>query len=253
MAGGSHDVDCRSGGRPEGGRRRRPGLLSTCGLKPLPHIVRLFILDEGLRQRTGDCVTSRLARRNWLRSICRYRRVYIVENLQTGLAFEDYPDRLCSWALVTVWAPWRVCHGSCGRSATYWGDLDTHGLAILSRARLKLPHLESALMDEHTLLRHRDLWVSGEPAVCSAGASSSNASRTIALLRAETAAVGSERSPGTGTHRLELRLGRASGVDIRASFDPIWSAVHSCLQLVNRFDHFVKSWTSPMIIPAIRS
>jgi len=30
----------------------------------------------------------------------------------------------------------------------------------------------------------------GEPAVCSAGASSSNASRTIALLRAETAAVG---------------------------------------------------------------
>jgi hypothetical protein len=43
------------------------------------------------------------------------------------------------------------------------GDLDTHGLAILSRARLKLPHLESALMDEHTLLRHRDLWVSENP------------------------------------------------------------------------------------------
>jgi hypothetical protein len=40
------------------------------------------------------------------------------------------------------------------------GDLDTHGLAILSRARLKLPSLESALMDKHTLLCHRDLWVS---------------------------------------------------------------------------------------------
>jgi hypothetical protein len=50
--------------------------------------------------------------------------------------------------------PW-VMRAAC----TYWGDLDTHGFAILSRARLQLPHLESALMDEETLLRHRDLWV----------------------------------------------------------------------------------------------
>jgi len=51
--------------------------------------------------------------------------------------------------------PW-VMRAQC----TYWGDVDTHGLAILSRARSKMPHLESALMDEHTLLSHRDLWVS---------------------------------------------------------------------------------------------
>jgi len=46
---------------------------------------------------------------------------------------------------------------------TYWGDLDTHGFAILSRARLKLTQMESALMDEATLLGHRDLWVSENP------------------------------------------------------------------------------------------
>jgi hypothetical protein len=54
--------------------------------------------------------------------------------------------------------PW-VMRARC----TYWGDLDTHGLAILSRARLQLPHLESALMDERTLLHHRDLWVPENP------------------------------------------------------------------------------------------
>jgi hypothetical protein len=45
------------------------------------------------------------------------------------------------------------------RQATilYWGDIDTHGFAILSRARSCFPHLKSMMMDEATLLRHRDL------------------------------------------------------------------------------------------------
>lgn len=49
--------------------------------------------------------------------------------------------------------PW-VMRASC----TYWGDLDTHGFAILSRARSYLRKLKSLLMDETTLLSHRDLW-----------------------------------------------------------------------------------------------
>jgi hypothetical protein len=50
--------------------------------------------------------------------------------------------------------PW-VARARC----IYWGDLDTHGFAILDRARAGLPGLESALMDEETLLEFRDLWV----------------------------------------------------------------------------------------------
>jgi hypothetical protein len=41
----------------------------------------------------------------------------------------------------------------------YWGDLDTHGFAILNRARVHLPELQSVLMDEETLLSHQALWV----------------------------------------------------------------------------------------------
>lgn len=49
----------------------------------------------------------------------------------------------------------------------YWGDLDTHGFAILNQLRAWLPQAESLLMDEETLLAHRDRWVR-EPSPTSA-------------------------------------------------------------------------------------
>ncbi|PZF81240.1 Wadjet anti-phage system protein JetD domain-containing protein [Jiangella anatolica] len=41
----------------------------------------------------------------------------------------------------------------------YWGDIDTHGFAILSRLRAWLPQTTAFLMDRETLLSHRDRWV----------------------------------------------------------------------------------------------
>jgi len=41
----------------------------------------------------------------------------------------------------------------------YWGDIDTHGFAILDRLRAWLPRTRSVLMDHETLLAHRDRWV----------------------------------------------------------------------------------------------
>jgi hypothetical protein len=41
----------------------------------------------------------------------------------------------------------------------YWGDIDTHGFAILDRMRQRFPHVRSMLMDRTTLLAHRDQWV----------------------------------------------------------------------------------------------
>lgn len=40
----------------------------------------------------------------------------------------------------------------------YWGDIDTHGFAILDRLRAWLPRARSVLMDRDTLLAHRDRW-----------------------------------------------------------------------------------------------
>ncbi|MDP5185115.1 DUF3322 domain-containing protein [Blastococcus sp. BMG 814] len=41
----------------------------------------------------------------------------------------------------------------------YWGDIDTHGLAILDRLRAAFPQTRSMLMDQATLLGHRTQWV----------------------------------------------------------------------------------------------
>jgi hypothetical protein len=45
-----------------------------------------------------------------------------------------------------------------GLSVVYWGDIDTHGFAILDRLRHQLPRTRSMLMDRATLLDHRQHW-----------------------------------------------------------------------------------------------
>jgi hypothetical protein len=40
----------------------------------------------------------------------------------------------------------------------YWGDIDTHGFAILDQLRRNFPHVNSLLMDRATLLTHRKQW-----------------------------------------------------------------------------------------------
>jgi hypothetical protein len=40
----------------------------------------------------------------------------------------------------------------------YWGDIDTHGFAILDQLRGYFPHVESVMMDEVTLRAHQTFW-----------------------------------------------------------------------------------------------
>jgi hypothetical protein len=44
------------------------------------------------------------------------------------------------------------------RRLYYWGDIDTHGFAILDQLRSLFPHVQSILMDRETLTAHRSLW-----------------------------------------------------------------------------------------------
>lgn len=83
-----------------------------------------------------------------------------MENKQTGLAIDDLPGAVVLMA--RGYAVDRLHELPWLRAADavhYWGDLDTHGLAILGRLRGHLPQVQSLLMDEATLLEHRALWV----------------------------------------------------------------------------------------------
>jgi hypothetical protein len=46
-----------------------------------------------------------------------------------------------------------------GLDLVYWGDLDTHGFAILNGLRQCFPRARAMLMDRATLLAHRGQWV----------------------------------------------------------------------------------------------
>ncbi|SMX67996.1 hypothetical protein BI49514_00521 [Brevibacterium iodinum ATCC 49514] len=87
------------------------------------------------------------------------RVVFVFENLESVLAMPDWPGAVAvhgsGYAVDGVARlDWIV-----GARVIYWGDLDSHGFAILNRLRSHLPEVESVLMDEATLLAHRDLWV----------------------------------------------------------------------------------------------
>ena len=84
--------------------------------------------------------------------------VYVVENEVTYLAFP-----VPAAAMVIFGAGYAVpvlepLGWLAGRDVVYWGDIDTHGFAILNRLRRSFPHARSMLMDRGTLLAHRDHW-----------------------------------------------------------------------------------------------
>lgn len=86
--------------------------------------------------------------------------VFIFENLETVLAMPEWPGAVVlhgdGYAVDAVGdMPWVR-----RADVVYWGDLDSHGFAILHRLRTHLPAATSVLMDVETLLEHRDLWVS---------------------------------------------------------------------------------------------
>jgi hypothetical protein len=77
----------------------------------------------------------------------------------------------------------------------YWGDIDTHGFAILDSLRAFFPDARSFLMDRETLLAHQSLW-GDEPDRCD---------KDLPRLTAPEAALYAElRADSLGTHvRLE--------------------------------------------------
>ena len=130
-----------------------------CGLKSQPQLIRMRILDPEIRNQLGGFGDICTPLEEIANLGIKPTYVFIIENLQTGLAFEDLSGSIVIMALgygvdVLGRIPW-LHHARC----IYWGDIDTHGFAILNRARTYLPYMKTMLMDEQTLLIHRDLWV----------------------------------------------------------------------------------------------
>lgn len=192
--------------------------------------LRMRILDPGLLDVPLEDVTAPITQLG--RLPVSPRLVFVFENLESVLAMPEWPGAV-------------AVHGSgyavdgvarldwiAGARVIYWGDLDSHGFAILNRLRSHLPKVESVLMDEATLLAHADLWVP-EPTPTTGDFSTLTGTEARALerLRAEgSVRLEQERIPwDTALHRLRSaagaetsgHLGGGADVDgVRSPLDP---------------------------------
>jgi len=132
------------------------GFLSGLGLRLKPEFVRLRVaaslglpapLTE-LAVRTEEATELAIAP----------RRALVIENEISYLSVDVPVDGVVIWGKGFDVAhvgrlPWLT-----GTEVVYWGDIDTHGFAILDRLRAWLPQTRSVLMDRRTLLAHRERW-----------------------------------------------------------------------------------------------
>lgn len=86
-------------------------------------------------------------------------RIFVVENEITYLAFPPVPDAVVLWGGGYSLSRLEPLSWLADREVVYWGDLDTHGFAILNQLRHSFGHVRSMLMDRATLLTHESQWV----------------------------------------------------------------------------------------------
>jgi hypothetical protein len=127
------------------------------GLAVPPSLIRLRFLDRGLAP--GGIADLATGAPHLAALDIQPATVFIFENLECVLAMAPFPK-----AVVIHGGGYSVdrldaigwIHGA---RVVYWGDLDTHGFAILARLRAHFPDASSALMDAQTFRDHRDLAV----------------------------------------------------------------------------------------------
>ena len=84
--------------------------------------------------------------------------VFITENEINFLAFPNVRDSMVIFGAGYGFANLATVQWLQDKNILYWGDIDTHGFAILNQLRGFFPHTVSFLMDRETLLAHRQFW-----------------------------------------------------------------------------------------------
>lgn len=129
---------------------------SRYGLLCKPTQIRCRLLDEnhyisGLSDLTVPVAQFAAMRRS-------VERVFVTENEINALAFPQVSSSMVVFGGGYGIERLAQVDWLRDREVVYWGDIDTHGFAILDRLRASMPHVRSLLMDESTLHAHRDLW-----------------------------------------------------------------------------------------------
>ena len=88
----------------------------------------------------------------------RVAQVFITENDINGLAFPPLAKSMVVFGLGYGLERLSKAAWLSAKKIYYWGDIDTHGFAMLDQIRHYFPQTRSLLMDLRTLIDHRMLW-----------------------------------------------------------------------------------------------
>lgn len=129
------------------------------GFLEKPTRIRFRILDPDIRSVPGtSCPDITLDGDSFGRLALDVRRVFITENETNFLALPNVPGGVAIFGAGYGWEALAKAKWLEQCAIYYWGDIDTHGFAILDQLRGHFDHVTSFLMDRATLEAHRPLW-----------------------------------------------------------------------------------------------
>lgn len=129
------------------------------GFLDKPVRIRFRVLDERIAVVPGTSMADvTLDACSFARMAVPVRRVFITENETNFLAFPAVPESLVVFGAGYGWDALAMARWLDRCELRYWGDIDTHGFAILDALRSRFPHAASLLMDRETLFAHRAHW-----------------------------------------------------------------------------------------------
>jgi hypothetical protein len=139
--------------------RRATGFCRRYGFRDKPARVRFRLLDPALSLLTGSVDQDFTVTEATFATLnLPVERVYITENEINFLAFPQVARSMVIFGAgygFGIFAEAAWLHTG---NMHYWGDIDTHGFAILDQLRALFPAAHSFLMDRETLLAHRLHW-----------------------------------------------------------------------------------------------
>ncbi len=126
------------------------------GFKSKPTSVRFRLLDERLFIHGLSDLS--IPETDFCRLELGVDTVFIVENDINALAFPAFPRAMVLFGRGYGFDSLLQANWLKNKRLFYWGDIDTHGFAILSQFRSHFSQTKSLLMDTNTLLTHQAHW-----------------------------------------------------------------------------------------------
>lgn len=129
------------------------------GFLDKPIRIRFRVLDPALRPVSGPvCPDITLDAESFSRLDLAVKRVFITENETNFLSFPQVNDAIVIFGAGYGWDALAHSRWLNHCAICYWGDIDTHGFAILDQLRAQFAHVDSFLMDRSTLDAHAAVW-----------------------------------------------------------------------------------------------